>query len=284
LSLLRTAIGGLDLASFPAGPPAVLGPVDAFLFPNPAINDGPFWVTNSADSSSAGTVSPGQLLSLFGKEIGPENGVLGKVVNGAFTDTLAGFQVFLAGRPAPMLYAGRNQLNVVVPQSIGLISQSGRVRPTVPLSVVGPMGTVDFPALFVAGARPRVFVSTELSEAGVAFAAAVNSDGTINSATRPAEAGSVVAIWASGLGFQGGSDGMIMTSPTFAPPVSVLSAGGYSLEVTYSSFAPNMVLGIRQINFRLPATGVGLVALQTSYGISPLVAIHVQKTSQVGRE
>ena len=41
------------------------------------------------------------------------------------------------------------------------------------------------------------------------YAAALNQDGTINSQTNPAQSGSYVSIWATGIGYSTGTDGQI---------------------------------------------------------------------------
>jgi uncharacterized protein (TIGR03437 family) len=93
-------------------------------------------------------------------------------------------------------------------------------------------------------------------------AAALNQNGSLNSASNPAGAGSVVTIWATGAGLDNSpevQDGLIATD-LFAPslPVSVLNSsyvsasGAYSLEVLYAGNAPGLVTGAIQVNFQMP--------------------------------
>jgi hypothetical protein len=105
------------------------------------------------------------------------------------------------------------------------------------------------------------------------YAAAVNQDGTINSADNPAPVGSIVAVWATGLGpiAPAQADGTLVglplpnnilpvlpeaLLPAFEPchpgmgPVPCPIAPSYtSFEVTYAGPAPYKVAGVSQINF-----------------------------------
>jgi uncharacterized protein (TIGR03437 family) len=91
---------------------------------------------------------------------------------------------------------------------------------------------------------------------------ALNQNASLNSASNPAAAGSVVTIWATGAGQDNSpdvQDGLIATD-LYAPllPVSVLNSsyvstsGGYSLDVLYAGNAPGLVTGAIQVNFQLP--------------------------------
>ncbi len=105
---------------------------------------------------------------------------------------------------------------------------------------------------------PAVFRSRGL------LAAAVNENGTINSAANPAPQGSFVSIFATGFGpvRPMPSDGAIidLPLPENAEPaavywITVSGIGGgaiHQLEVTYAGPAPFQVAGVSQVNFRLP--------------------------------
>jgi hypothetical protein len=73
------------------------------------------------------------------------------------------------------------------------------------------------------------------------------------------------------------ADGSIVQQPIGSGPVAVVSSG--PLEVLYASDAPDAVLGLSQVNFRLPATAPGpwvSVAVQSASATSDYVAIHVK--------
>jgi uncharacterized protein (TIGR03437 family) len=252
LTVLPTQLAGRSLASLPGGGIGVLGLNDSFLLSSPAPL---LTITNSGTDTSCGTIAPTELLSLYGAGIGPVNPISGQVVNGAFTSSLGGYQVLFNGTPAPLLYAGPNQFNVVAPLS--LIDQ-----PTALIQILGSQGTTDFPLVYVAPARPQVFssVSADAATFGQRYAVALNQDGTLNSAANPAPASSVVTIWVTGAYGTSAvltpSDGQLAQPPPYAQPsvvVAVTAEGGDGmLDVQYASDAPGEVLGLTQINFRLP--------------------------------
>jgi uncharacterized protein (TIGR03437 family) len=96
-------------------------------------------------------------------------------------------------------------------------------------------------------------------------AAALNQDGSINSAQNPAPVGSIVSVFATGLGpiTPSVGDGTLVSAPF---PKNVLTVGvtaSYSIgipfgtpvnmpfAVSYQGAAPAMVAGISQINFQV---------------------------------
>jgi uncharacterized protein (TIGR03437 family) len=103
-----------------------------------------------------------------------------------------------------------------------------------------------------------------------------NADGSVNSPGNPASAGSVVALFATGLGQTDppGLDGTVaadvLPTPRLQPSVSI---GGLSADVLYAGAAPGMVAGIFQINVRVPDSAPGgpalVVSLQVGNAVSP---------------
>src|SRR6202041_3479673 len=130
---------GIDFNAHPGTPAACVLNAASFA----AGNEAPFPV---------GTVAPGEIVSLFGSSLGP-----------APTVTFDGI-------PAPVLYAGANQINAVVPYSIG--STSTQMTVQVDGQSYGPV------AMPVASAVPGIFT---LDGSGHGQAAVLNQDGTLNS-------------------------------------------------------------------------------------------------------
>jgi uncharacterized protein (TIGR03437 family) len=102
----------------------------------------------------------------------------------------------------------------------------------------------------------------------------VNQDGTVNSAQHPAPSGSIVSVFATGLGpiRPAQEDGIVIGLPL---PENSLAATAFintrtpfggqiriPLEVQYAGPAPFQVAGFSQVNVRLP-TGPGSVLLST---------------------
>ena len=106
----------------------------------------------------------------------------------------------------------------------------------------------------VAATAPGVFTS------GGSQGLIVNADGTLNSASNPAAAGSIVYFYATGADvFQGPTltDGQIVstaTTPTSTPAAKVgMELGtGTDIKITYKGPAPGFIAGLIQVNFLIP--------------------------------
>ena len=86
----------------------------------------------------------------------------------------------------------------------------------------------------------------------------MNADGSLNTYDNPAERGSIVALFGTGLGQTNpiGKDGKVtgdITLPAPVLPVGVL-IDGQPAEIVYSGAAPGMLQGIVQVNIRIPDT------------------------------
>ena len=266
LDVTPTPHAGQAMVNLPGGNIGVLGTIDSFLLSIPGSQMPLVTVAGSASNKSSGTIVPEELISLYGTGIGPSDAQPGHLVSGIFTNTLGGYQVLFDGTAAPLLYAGPNQFNVVVPQMLA-------EQQTTHIVVSGPQGEVALPPVYVAPARPQVFSHVgDAAEFGRTVANALNQDGTTNSPTNPAQPGSTVTIWATGLfGVSSAlwpADGQIIQPAALYAgvgigPVSVTtgelpspfppSGGGISLNVEYASDAPGQILGLTQINFQIPA-------------------------------
>ncbi len=253
-----------------AGNSVALGTSGSLLTIGSAPASGLIGVTNSGGASVSGAVAPYELISLYGIGIGPSQATGAQITNGILATALAGTQVTFDGTPAPLLFAGPNQLNAIVPSEvIG--------RDTTVMQIITGNPTTASTTLLVTPSKPAVFTSD-------GFAFALDSDGSVNSQTNPASPGSIVTVWATGAGAMFGpeTDGAIIGTTLHSPalPVSVLSQPNGqaldSLEVLYAGDAPDLATGIIQINFRMPSNGpsaspgVGIpFQLQVGDAISP---------------
>ncbi len=196
-------------------------------------------IANAAGGPVSGRIAPGEAISIYGTRLGPTTSASATLdSSGRISTALSGVQVLFDNVAAPLLYVSSNQVNAMVP--FGLANQSSaRVR----LSFDGATSQ-DFPAAVVPTA-PEIFRSA------VDVAAAVNEDGSRNSVNRPARFGSVVAIWATGTGAIQAGDGEIAT---FAENYRCceVQVGSQPAEVLYAGASPGMVVGVTQINFRIP--------------------------------
>jgi uncharacterized protein (TIGR03437 family) len=103
-------------------------------------------------------------------------------------------------------------------------------------------------------AAPALFA---LDGTGGGPGAILNQDGSVNSWNAPASRGSVVVLYATGLGQTNppGDDGMVPAGlPLPAPllPVKVF-IDGQPAEVLYAGAVVGLVQGVTQINVRVPA-------------------------------
>jgi len=121
------------------------------------------------------------------------------------------------------------------------------------------------------------------------YAAALNQNGTVNSAENPAPLNSIVTVFATGLGpiTPPQADGTLVGSPlpTNDLPVTVSSVfpsqGGVesvNLNVTYAGPAPNSVAGMSEIKFEIVNNVwllLSLPSLPTDQGFSQLFSVYV---------
>ena len=257
-----------------------LGSAASLLIASPGPGASLLGIANSAATKVSNTVAPDELISLFGIGIGPAVPANTQVVNGVVTISLGGVQVLFDGVPAPLLYAGPTQINAIVPGEV-----SG--HDTTTLQLITPSGAIGGPTMLIRPTQPGVFLSLPIDPLSFRpYAAALNQDGSVNSASNPAAYGSIVTVWATGGGAVGTADGIVVATLDRGPslPVSILGSAegnpGRSLEVLYAGDAPEMVAGVLQVNFRLPErTNLNLLwtfQLQIGDALSQAFQIHLQ--------
>jgi uncharacterized protein (TIGR03437 family) len=212
-----------------------------------AITLTPGGIVNSANYY-AGGVSPGEVVAIFGSGLGP-NAIqyyqLG--ANGKIPTTLGGVQITFGGVAAPLVYVQAGQASAIVPYEV-----AGKTSAAVQVSYQGQLSnTLTVP---VVAAAPGVFT---LNYSGSGAAVVFNSDGTLNSTSNPAVAGTHVYVYATGEGQTnpGGVDGAIDSSPAPAPAQKVTaSIGGLSATVTSAGGIPGAPAGILEVVLQVPAT------------------------------
>ncbi len=199
-------------------------------------------VVNGA-SFGAAPVAAGSIVSIFGRDLGPREGVRAQLVGGKLPTALAGVRVFFAGVPAPLFYASSEQLNVQVPLEMA-------DRQNVPVQVVVNDLAGEALLLRLRAADPGVFL---VNGRPAIFHASSNTQVTANTQAR---AGDFLVIYATGLG------ALDTALETGAPaPVSALARtrtvprvllGGVAAPVLFSGLAPGFV-GLYQVNIQVPA-------------------------------
>jgi uncharacterized protein (TIGR03437 family) len=145
------------------------------------------------------------------------------------------------------LYAQSRQVNVLAPFSLAPDS-STTITVKLEGAVVG-----QFTAQTSHGEPGLLRLQPNIS----AQALALNQDSTLNSATNPAPAGTVVALWGTGFGPLSpacATGGLNAPGPVnFAPGYGVeLNPGGPVGTIEYAGGAPTLLCGIDQINLLIP--------------------------------
>ena len=200
-------------------------------------------VTNGA-SYRLGAVAPGEVISVFGPGIGPdEDAKLQMEAPDKVGTALKGFRVLIDGKAAPLLFAGWSQISALAPFSL-----DGKDRVTLAIERSGKTGPST--TLLVAPAAPGVFTA---GSSGNGNGAIVNEDGTLNSAAAPARRGSIILVYATGGGMTDppGEDGKVqagLSSLRLRPTVRI---GGQPAVVLYAGGAPGLVSGVLQLNVRI---------------------------------
>lgn len=205
-------------------------------------------VTAVANGASflTGAVSPGELLAIFGANLGPKQLTnLQMQASGHVATSLSDTQVFIDGVSAPLLYTSANQLGAVVP--------FGTAGPTSTVMVLS-QGILSSPVTVpVLPATPALF---SLDGTGGGPGAILNQDGTKNNFANPAGRGSVVVLYATGVGQTNpnGDDGMVTAAAPFPAPLLPVDVfiDNQPAEILFAGAAPGMIQGITQINARVP--------------------------------
>jgi uncharacterized protein (TIGR03437 family) len=201
---------------------------------------------NSANYST-GTVSPGEIVAIFGQNMGPATGVGLQISNGALTTSLGGTQVLFDGVPSPMVYSRNTQVNAVVPFAV-----AGKSITQMQVSYNG--ATSDAMSIPVQDTTPAIYTQ---DGSGRGPGAVLNQDFMLNTSAVPAARGSVVAIYCTGGGTMSPivGDGAVIgaTLPNLtAVPVAV-TIGGFDAKVSYAGGVPASIAGLVQINAEVPA-------------------------------
>jgi uncharacterized protein (TIGR03437 family) len=214
-------------------------------------------VGNAADYSTD-AVSPGEIVALFGSNMGPGKIVTLQVNSGTVTNSLAGTQVLFDGVLAPMIYTLQGQVSAVVPYAV-----AGKSSTQVQLKYQdGVSNTLTMP---VHAATPAIF---SLDATGIGPGAILNQDTSVNTSGNPAARLSVIAIYCTGGGVTtpASADGEVIGGDLrhlTQTPVVTVTIGGMNAAVQYAGAVPGAVAGLTQINAEVPA------------GLTPALALPV---------
>jgi len=246
----------ITITGTPLGPPAI----------------GPNTIV-STSSFQGGAVAPGDQLTLVGVNLGPNPGIRADQTQTLPTN-LGGTSVTFDGVAAPLYYVSDSLIELQAPSSLTV----GAITHVQVKSSSG--SSLSIPVLVVS-TNPGVFTYDPF---GSGQAKVINQDGSLNGdgtssivSTKPAAAGTVIQVFASGLG--------PVTPPIpdgTPPPTSPLSTltlqysatiSGQAATVTWAGAAPGQP-GLYQMNIRIPP--------RTPSGPARLVLSVDGNTSQAG--
>jgi uncharacterized protein (TIGR03437 family) len=216
---------------------------------------------DAADSNPVTSVAPGELLAMYGRFLYFENNPSAipiNPVNGLFPVTSQGLSVVANLTSAPLLYVSEQQVNFQAPYEIAGSSQT---NVTVTYSDINGNSVSDSRTLKVAASNPVAFLA-QPSIVNQSFPLALNADGTVNSQTDPAAAGSVVTIFLDGLGVTSPppTTGLVNKSPSV--PLNLSLAVTPYCDGTFcypapsfvsASPAPGSISGVTQVQLLAPA-------------------------------
>ncbi|MGA9106820.1 MAG: glycosyl hydrolase, partial [Bryobacteraceae bacterium] len=200
----------------------------------------PGGIVNAA-SYAGGGVAPGEIIAIYGTNLGPATGVSYQVSAGVVPNLLAGVRVWFDGIAAPVLYAAAGQVNVVAPYAI-----ANEANTSVRVEYLGAFS----PALSVPvlPAQPGVFtLNGQGTGPAAVLNALLNQPYSVNSAANPVPRGDYIMIYATGEGAMSpaGVDGLVAlaASPGPPPPAVTVQIGGQPATVSYAGNAPGFVEG-----------------------------------------
>jgi uncharacterized protein (TIGR03437 family) len=228
-----------------------------------AIVNAASYATGTVTAPDISTVSPGELVTIFGSNLGPATPAPMSITAGGFVDatSASGVSVTVDSRPAPLVYVSQNQISIQIPYEavIGpgnVVAVTNGSNPPVTATVT------------VGATAPCLFTA---DGSGTGQAAALNYGAatklyTLNSSTNLAKIGDTVILYLTGEGLfdsapllGGSSDTGFVIPPGLAStpqvnPLPTVMIGGVdaSAGVAYAGPVVGSIIGVLQINVVVP--------------------------------
>jgi uncharacterized protein (TIGR03437 family) len=230
-------------------------------------------VTSAASFQSAATfaslsttgISPGEIITLYGTELGPTQLTTLQLdsTGTLVTNLLEGTQVLFNGIPGPMIFTTTGQISTIVPYGI-----AGQSTVSVVVSYLGIQTSAN--SFKVVPANPGLFT---LNSSGKGDASIIQTDGTVVSSSNPASPGNVLELYGEGYGTISPAfpDGAVVTSTPNIPVTLLID--GKTVPTSYTGPAYGDVSGVLQINFTVPqpmAPGSHQIQIQVGSAVSPM--------------
>jgi uncharacterized protein (TIGR03437 family) len=213
----------------------------------------PAQISFIADSASfeGGPLAPLELISIFGKGLGPATPAVAGITEGRLPTSLGGTQVFVHGEALPLLFVSDSQVNAILPQDA--FNSYNPYDTALNFNVIaGGNGTQTYSTYSFPGV-PRLFTSNGL---GFGQIAALNEDGSLNSPQNPAARGSFISLFGTGGGvtMPAFADGQVATAAAPVVQPGYMVVGLDLAPILYVGAAPEEVNGVVQINVTIPMT------------------------------
>jgi uncharacterized protein (TIGR03437 family) len=215
----------------------------------------------NAASYANGAISPGELVAVYGQNMGPQTlAVAGLNSYGNIGTQLRGTTVTFNGIPGPVLYTSSGAVAAIVPYAI-----AGSATATVQVSYYGQVSSSQ--TVPVSATTPGIFAA---DASGSGPGAILNADYSLNSPSNPAAAGSIAIVYGTGGGQTnpGGTDGAITSAAMPLTADCAITVGGQAAQVLYAGDAGGEVQGVTQFNIQLPQGVTGTVPIVIRVGSS----------------
>jgi uncharacterized protein (TIGR03437 family) len=204
-------------------------------------------ITSATNAATfvVGGVAPGEFVTIFGNNLSTGAPATFRLTAAGTLDTvLAGTRVLFNDTAAPLIYVSPGQVSAIVPYAVA-------TRPTTRITVEHNGFRSPPTEIAVVESAPGIFTI-----GGTTQGAILNEDTSVNGVDSAAPAGSIVSIFATGEGalMPAAVEGSIAGAenlPRPALPVSV-QIGGRDAEMLYSGSAPGLLIGVLQVNARVP--------------------------------
>jgi uncharacterized protein (TIGR03437 family) len=232
--------------------------------------NGPFFTAASivqAATQTAGTLAPNTIATIYGMNLSwTTHAVTAADLNGGTLPTsLDGVTVIVEGILSNLLYVSPGQINFLIPYELtGPTAQVLVLRQ----GVAGPYGPDDKPAVTI----PMATTAPGFFEWNGNFAVAEHADGSLITATAPAQAGEVVVLFAAGLGrtvpdSTSGRVPTIAATILYASEMQILLNGvpQPAASINYAGVTPGFA-GLYQINLQLPDVLPANPEIQIAFG------------------
>jgi uncharacterized protein (TIGR03437 family) len=212
-------------------------------------------VISASDFGASTAIAPGTWIEIYGSSMSQitRNWTSADFVGAQAPTSLSGVSVTVGGQPAYVGYISLNQVNALVPSSVGPGLQQ--------VTVTSPLGTSDAYTVTVIPVRPGLLAPASLRVNGKQYVAAIFTDGAyalpsgaisgVNS--RPAKPGDIVTLYGIGFGpvVPNVAAGTVANQMTMlATPLQILF-NNTPAGLTYSGLAPGYT-GLYQFNLVVP--------------------------------